>query len=123
MTVKGERSESAGPNEGRPLTGSTETAPSHVGEAETPPANQRTMTVNQAQGLRNQSEGPTRLLYDVPEAMTLLCLSRTQLYELIRTRRLLTVTVGRRRLVPATSITDYVALLLREAERRDGRAA
>jgi hypothetical protein len=81
------------------------------------------MTVNQAQGLRNQSEGPTRLLYDVPEAMTLLCLSRTQLYELIRTRRLLTVTVGRRRLVPATSITDYVALLLREAERRDGRAA
>lgn len=59
---------------------------------------------------------PTRVLYDVPEAMELLSLSRTQIYELIRSRRLVTVTQGRRRLVPATSITQYVALLLRESE-------
>jgi hypothetical protein len=46
--------------------------------------------------------------------MTLLNLSRTQIYELIRTSRLVTVTQGRRRLVPADSITDYVQLLLAE---------
>ena len=58
---------------------------------------------------------PVRVLYDVSEAMSLLSLSRTQIYELIRSRRLVTVTVGRRRLVPAESITAYVALLVREA--------
>ena len=46
--------------------------------------------------------------------MALLNLSRTQIYELIRTSRLVTVTQGRRRLVPADSITDYVQLLLAE---------
>ena len=66
---------------------------------------------------------PVRALYDVPKAMALLDLSRTQLYELIRSRRLVTVTQGRRRLVPATSISEYVQLLLREAGGDDGRAA
>ena len=67
---------------------------------------------------------PPRALYDVPEAMALLSLSRTQIYELIRSERLVTVTQGRRRLVPAGSITDYVQLLLREAgEAAHGRAA
>ena len=56
-----------------------------------------------------------RALYSVPESMEMLGQSRTQLYELIRTGRLVTVTEGRRRLVPATSIADYVALLLHEA--------
>ena len=55
-----------------------------------------------------------RVLYSVPEAMALLNLSRTQIYELIRTSRLVTVTQGRRRLVPADSITGYVQLLLAE---------
>ena len=64
---------------------------------------------------------PTRVLHDVPEAMVLLSLSRTQIYELIRSGRLVTVTQGRRRLVPASAIDNYVALLLKEAGR--GRAA
>jgi excisionase family DNA binding protein len=55
-----------------------------------------------------------RALYSVPEAMVLLNLSRSQVYGLIRTRRLVTVTQGRRRLVPAESITNYVQLLLAE---------
>jgi len=58
---------------------------------------------------------PVRALYAVTEAMALLNLSRSQIYELIRSDRLLTVTVGRRRLVPAQAITDYVALLVSEA--------
>jgi excisionase family DNA binding protein len=55
-----------------------------------------------------------RALYSVPEAMALLNLSRSQVYGLIRTHRLVTVTEGRRRLVPAESITNYVQLLLTE---------
>ena len=65
-----------------------------------------------------------RALYNVPEAMELLNLSRTQIYELIRSRRLLTVTQGRRRLVPAASIATYVELLIRESTGDDrGHAA
>ena len=66
---------------------------------------------------------PTRVLYDVQEAMALLNLSRTQIYELIRSGRLVTVTQGRRRLVPAEEIAAYVALLLREAQAGHGHAA
>ena len=58
---------------------------------------------------------PVRALYAIPEAMVLLSLSRTQIYELIRSDRLLTMTQGRRRLVPAEAISAYVALLLSEA--------
>jgi excisionase family DNA binding protein len=56
-----------------------------------------------------------RALYSVPEAKAMLNLSRTQIYELIRSRRLLTVTEGRRRLVAADSISTYVRLLLAES--------
>jgi excisionase family DNA binding protein len=73
--------------------------------------------------MKEESSTPVRALYDVPEAMALLSLSRTQIYELIRSRRLVTVTQGRRRLVPADSISEYVQLLLREAGGDDGRAA
>ena len=71
-----------------------------------------------------RSSPKVRALYSVPEAMALLNLSRTQIYELIRTSRLVTVTQGRRRLVPADSITDYVQLLLEECRAGgDGHAA
>jgi excisionase family DNA binding protein len=73
--------------------------------------------------MSTDSSIPVRALYGVPEAMALLNLSRTQIYELIRSRRLVTVTQGRRRLVPAASISAYVKLLLQEAGGDDGRAA
>jgi hypothetical protein len=38
--------------------------------------------------MREKPSTPARALYDVPEAMALLSLSRTQIYELIRSRRL-----------------------------------
>ena len=56
-----------------------------------------------------------RALYTVPEAMGMLKLSRTVIYEQIRSGRLLTVTQGRRRLVPASSMTAYIDLLVTEA--------
>ena len=66
---------------------------------------------------------PVRALYAIAEAMVLLSLSRTQIYELIRSDRLLTVTQGRRRLVRAEAISAYVALLLSEAGSGRDRAA
>jgi excisionase family DNA binding protein len=63
------------------------------------------------------TESPIRELYTVPEAMAKLSLSRTVLYELIRSGRLLTVTQGRRRLVPAESVSRYVDLLISEARQ------
>jgi excisionase family DNA binding protein len=45
----------------------------------------------------------------------LLGLSRSQLYELIRSGRLQTVTEGRVRLIPAAAIDAYVSLLTSEA--------
>jgi excisionase family DNA binding protein len=59
-------------------------------------------------------------LYRIPEAMRLLSLSRSVIYEQIRAGRLKSVTQGRTRLVPATAIIEYVELLVREA---DGGAA
>ena len=60
-------------------------------------------------------ESQARELYTVPEAMVRLNLSRTVIYELIRSGRLLTVTQGRRRLIPAASLSGYVDLLISEA--------
>lgn len=58
---------------------------------------------------------PPRALSKVAEAVVILNLSRSQIYELIRTGRLRTVTEGRSRLFPASAIEDYVELLLGEA--------
>jgi excisionase family DNA binding protein len=66
------------------------------------------MTVTQAPALGKQ-------LYRVPEAMALLSMSRSVIYEQIRSGRLHSVTQGRMRLIPASAITDYIALLEQEA--------
>ena len=68
----------------------------------------------------DQSAATTQQLYRVPEAMRLLSLSRSVIYEQIRVGRLKSVTQGRTRLISASAIADYVALLQREAD--DGPA-
>jgi len=55
-------------------------------------------------------------LYRVPEAMAILSMRRSRMYELIRSRRLRTVKEGRTRFVPASAIAEYVRLLEQEAE-------
>ncbi|WP_432052066.1 helix-turn-helix domain-containing protein [Streptomyces xiamenensis] len=57
-------------------------------------------------------------LYRVPDAVRVLNLSRTVIYDLIRTGRLRTVKEGRARLIPASAITEYVERLEREAGGR-----
>ncbi|MFJ2028716.1 helix-turn-helix domain-containing protein [Streptosporangium sp. NPDC087985] len=54
-------------------------------------------------------------LYRVSDAMRRLGLSRSVLYELMRSGRLRSVKEGRTRLIPASAIREYIALLEREA--------
>lgn len=68
-----------------------------------------------------------RQLHRVTEAMALLSLSRSVIYEQLRCGRLRSVHVGRTRLIPAAAIGEYIALLEREdadtAGGPDARAA
>jgi excisionase family DNA binding protein len=58
----------------------------------------------------DESEIPP-VLYRVDEAAAALRLSRSLLYELIRSGRLRTVKVGSRRLVPVEALAECVAML------------
>ena len=58
-----------------------------------------------------------KALYRTPEAMHLLSMSRTVIYEQIRAGRLRTVRLGRTRLVPAVAIAEYVVLVDGESRR------
>ena len=51
------------------------------------------------------------VVYTVDEAAQALRLSRSALYELIRSGRLRSVKAGRRRLVPVEALAEYVATL------------
>jgi excisionase family DNA binding protein len=54
-------------------------------------------------------------LYRVKDAMRLLNLSRTVIYEQLRAGRLRSIQQGRARLISADAIRDYIALLESEA--------
>jgi excisionase family DNA binding protein len=58
--------------------------------------------------LEGVTPAPDRLL-DVDEAATTLSLGRTALYSLIAQGRLRSVTVGRRRLIPAGAVAEFIA--------------
>jgi predicted DNA-binding transcriptional regulator AlpA len=60
-------------------------------------------------------------LYRIPDAMRVLSLSRSVIYEQIRAGRLRTVHQGRACLITAAAITDYITLL--ESEAQAERAA
>jgi excisionase family DNA binding protein len=55
-------------------------------------------------------------LYGIADAMIVLSMSRSVIYEQIRSGRLRSVTQGRKRLIPASAIADYIALLEYEAQ-------
>ncbi|NRQ34311.1 helix-turn-helix domain-containing protein [Nonomuraea sp. NN258] len=55
-------------------------------------------------------------LYRVTDAMRLLRMSRTVIYDQIRTGRLRSVKQGRARLITPSAIRAYIALLEKEAE-------
>ncbi len=61
------------------------------------------------------SEVNHKQLYRIKDAMVILSMGRSVLYEQIRSGRLRSVTQGRTRLIPASAIADYIKLLEQEA--------
>ena len=55
-------------------------------------------------------------LYKVSDVMQILSLSRTVIFELLRSGRLRSVKQGRTRLIPASALREYIALLEQEAD-------
>ena len=66
-------------------------------------------------GHRSSNED-RKQLYRIADAIVILSLGRSVIYEQIRLGRLLSVTQGRTRLIPASAIAEYIALLEREAK-------
>jgi excisionase family DNA binding protein len=64
----------------------------------------------------NPSEDNPKQMYRIADAVVVLSLGRTVIYEQIRSGRLRTVTQGRTRLIPASAITEYIKLLEQEAD-------
>ncbi len=58
-----------------------------------------------------------RQLYRVTDVMRMLSMSRSVIYEQLRSGRLRSVRQGRSRRIPAAAVAEYVALLEREAEQ------
>ncbi|UQI48704.1 helix-turn-helix domain-containing protein [Streptomyces sp. HU2014] len=54
-------------------------------------------------------------LLTVPEVMARLKLGRTKVYDLIRTKRLVSITEGRSRRIPEDSLRAYIRARLEEA--------
>lgn len=63
----------------------------------------------------SSTNGPGPMLYDVPRACEELSIGRVALYELINSGKLGSVRIGRRRLIPRSSLEAYVAKLITNA--------
>jgi excisionase family DNA binding protein len=53
-------------------------------------------------------------LLTVPEVMERLHLSRSKVYDLIRSRRLTSITIDRSRRIPEDALADFIARLVEE---------
>lgn len=58
----------------------------------------------------------TVLLYRVEEAAEALCISRTQVFDLIRLNKLTSVKIGRARRIPVSAVSEYVTTAIAEAQ-------
>ncbi|MGW4228944.1 helix-turn-helix domain-containing protein [Streptomyces sp. NPDC004980] len=57
----------------------------------------------------------TAELLTVPEVMARLKLGRSTVYDLIRSRRLTSITIGRSRRIPADAVRDFIVHEIKEA--------
>lgn len=64
-----------------------------------------------------QTTSTDQQLYRVTDVMRMLSMSRSVIYEQLRSGRLRSVRQGRSRRIPAAAVAEYVALLEREAEQ------
>jgi excisionase family DNA binding protein len=75
-----------------------------------------TVAMNQQLGTQVATSLLGKQLYRVTDAMAVLSMSRSVIYEQIRSGRLRSVTQGLTRLIPASAIADYIALLEHESK-------
>ncbi|WP_316741011.1 helix-turn-helix domain-containing protein [Streptomyces sp. MK7] len=54
------------------------------------------------------SEGAPEELLTAPQVMACLQLGRSAVYDLLRTRQLASITLGRARRIPAHALTDFI---------------
>lgn len=75
-------------------------------------------TQNQQPDPAPQSTGtaPGQLLFKIPEVMRMLRMSRSVLYEQIRSGRLHTIKQGRATFITFSAIAEYISLLEHEAQ-------
>ena len=64
------------------------------------------------------NEAANKVLLSIPEVMTATSLGRTKLYEILGNGALESVTIGRRRMVPAAALDDWVAELRRKCSNQ-----
>ena len=64
------------------------------------------------------NENGNKLLLNIPEVMAATNLGRTKIYELLGNGALESVTVGRRRMVAAAALDDWVARLRRKCSNQ-----
>ncbi|MEV7489671.1 helix-turn-helix domain-containing protein [Streptomyces anulatus] len=57
----------------------------------------------------------TAELLTVPEVVARLKLGRSTVYDLIRSRRLVSITIGRARRIPADAVRDFIVNEIEEA--------
>jgi excisionase family DNA binding protein len=57
---------------------------------------------------------PAQELLTVPQVMDRLQLGRSAVYDLIRTRQLASITLGRARRIPAHALTDFIRTRLEQ---------
>ncbi|THA61500.1 DNA-binding protein [Streptomyces sp. A0958] len=57
----------------------------------------------------------TAELLTVPQVMARLKLGRSTVYDLIRSRRLVSITIGRARRIPADAVRDFIVNEIEEA--------
>jgi excisionase family DNA binding protein len=57
----------------------------------------------------------TAELLTVPEVMVRLKLGRSKVYDLIRSHRLVSITIGRSRRIPVDSVRDFIVHEIEEA--------
>ena len=91
-------------------------APASTAARPTTPHNKPASRPREIDEHMNPSEANLKQMYRIADAVVVLSLGRTAIYEQIRSGRLRSVTQGRTRLIPASAIKEYIALLEREAD-------
>ncbi|MFE4591874.1 helix-turn-helix domain-containing protein [Streptomyces laurentii] len=64
--------------------------------------------------LHHAEAAPVLNLLTVPQVMARLQLSRSAVYDLIRTRQLASITLGRARRIPTHALTDFIRTRLEQ---------